>query len=536
MKKLVTFFLFCAVVLALLAGAKLCRDTFAWESDGQGSAVVHSFGEPDKAVLQEMNQAAEIFPQFVEETYKVKLNRRIDVWVSADTAGYEKLLTERLDEEAATARQKAQFTDGQSLGSKKFIAIDGSTKKLKNSSDRFSTMGHELFHQLQYELSDGHSGYKKSLFWLEEGTADYAGALLCERLGGRSVEKWYLDDLFTLLNSKAVAQVSQLQHTTEEERMQFMTEKVKHYTMSDVMTYYLLKHYGGAQPQQKIAAYYKALAKEEAEKAFVHTFGIELQDYLQEFSHWWQEQLSAPAQIEVTVREGVRPETVRQFEQQMELTRKWLQNHWGKDLRGHYRLVMVSSPEDFAAAMQEYAHASEVEALKSSGSVWAEDNSTLFVNAAKVEELRQAEFVSGTMLTRLFMIQQMGNGDGGMAWLLRGGSYVVGVGRLIDSGKGTLPAYQRAWRKDLRQNAQLPAVDKLMTNEALTEAANQYGSEPLSRICEYATAELVQRYGWEGLYRWQAATRQSGDGKQAFSQVFGLTVADFAAQVHMMIY
>lgn len=536
MRKLAIFFLLCAVALGLLVGAKLCRDTFAEEAGGNGKVVVHSFGEPDRAVMQELNQAAEIFPQFVADNFKVKLNRRIEVWVSADTAGYEKLLVERLDEEGGKAKQKAQYTDGQSLGSKKLIAIDGSTKKLKNRNDRLSTMGHELFHQLQYELSDGHSGYKNSLFWLEEGTADYAGALLCEKLGGRSVEKWYLDDLFTLQNSKAVAQVGQLQHTTDEERLQFMTEKVKHYTLSDVMTYYLLKYYGGEQPEQKIAAYYKALAKEEAEKAFAHTFGIELTDFLQEFSRWWQGQLSAPAQIDIISRPGVRPETVEQFRQQLGLTRQWLASHWGSDLRGRYQLVLVSSHEDFAAAMQEYAYISEAEALKSSGSVWAEDNSTLFVNAAKVEELRQAEFVSGTMLTRLFMIQQLGNGDGGMAWLLRGGSYVVGVGRLIDSGKGTLPAYQRAWRKDLRQNSPLPTVDKLMTNEALAEAANQYGSEPLSRICEYAAAELVQRYGWQGLYRWQAATRQTGDGKQAFSQVFGLTVADFAAQVHMMIY
>ena len=65
---------------------------------------------------------------------------------------------------------------------------------------------------------------------------------------------------------------------------------------------------------------------------------------------------------------------------------------------------------------------------------------------------------------------------------------------------------------------------------------NQHGNDQVSRLCEYAAAELVNRYGWASLYAWQTATRQSGDGRQAFSKVFGLTLTDFAAQIHLMIY
>ena len=68
MRKLAIFLLLCAVALGVLAGAKLCRDTFAGDTGVGGQAVVHNFGEPDKAVVQELTQAAEIFPQFVADT------------------------------------------------------------------------------------------------------------------------------------------------------------------------------------------------------------------------------------------------------------------------------------------------------------------------------------------------------------------------------------------------------------------------------------------------------------------------------------
>jgi len=537
MKKFALFLVLCAAVFGLLYGAKFCRDTFAQNDGGLAVVTVNNLGRTDGRVMEDVQRTAEAFPQFMEEKFQVKLQRPTQIWVGADTAQYQELLTKRLGMEEKNAPQKAQYTNGQSSGRKAMVAIDGTRKKLGDSSECISTTAHELFHQLQYELSDGRSGYENSLFWLEEGTADYAGALLCEKLGGRSVDKWYRDARFTLQNARNVASVGQLQHTTEAERLDMMTTQAKHYTLADVMTMYLLKQYGGSQPEQKIVAYYKGMEKGEAEQVFAQTFGVELPVFLQEFSLWWQKELTAPAEVDTVIRPGANEAVARQFLQQVNLSRQWLKRNWGQDLHGHYQLVMVTSPEDFAAAMEEYCHVSREEAQKTAdGSVWAENNSTVFVNLARVEDKRQAIFVSGTMMSRLFMMQQLGNDSSGMAWLLRGGSYVAGVDRLVEDGQGTLPAYQKAWRKELRQNAPLPAVDKLQTPEDLQTAMNQYGNDQVSRLCEYAAAELVNRYGWASLYAWQTATRQSGDGRQAFSKVFGLTLADFAAQIHLMIY
>ena len=526
------------MLLAVLYGQLNVYDGFAaYLGHTDATITVQPLGQTDDEVMQDVEKTADFFPSFMEKKYQLKMQRHTEIWVGADTGQYEELLTKRLGMEEENAPQKARYTNGQSSGRKALVAIDGDRQKLSDRSERFSTTAHELFHQMQYELSDGHSGYENSLFWLEEGTADYVGAQVCEQLGGRSVEKWYTDALFILHNAKLVADVRQLQHTTDAERLELMTSQAKHYTLADVMTMYLLRHYGGDNPEQKILAYYKGLAKGEAEAVFAKTFGVELTAFLQEFSSWWQMQLTSPAQIDVVIRPQADEAAAKQFVQQVKLSRQWLQNTWGHDLHGQYRLVLVESPEDFAAAMQDYCQVSEAEAKNTAeGSVWAENNSTIFVNLPRVQENRQAIFVSGTMLCRLFMMQQLGNDTDSLAWLLQGASYVAGVGRLVENGQGSLPAYQRAWRKEMRQSTPLPTLDKMLTTAEMQTVVSQYGSEQVSHLCEYAAAELVNRYGWGALYTWQLTARRSGNAKQAFVQVYGLTVADFAAQIHLMIY
>ena len=539
MRKLGIFLWVCAAVFGLCLGGKMAWDFLNGTAKATGPAAVsvHSLGQPASETMRDIELAAAAFPQLLAERYQVNLQHNVDIWVSADTGKYEKLLVEKLGVEEDKVKPKAQYTSGESVGRKNIIALDGDKQKMSDRSERYSTTGHELFHQLQFELSDGRSGYENSLFWLEEGTADYAGALLAEKMGGRSVEKWYMDDLFTLQNAKETAKAEKLQRTTEEERVQLLSGKAKYYTLSDVMVYYLLHHYGGSSPEQKIIAYYKGLAEGEAEQVFAQVFGVELSAFLQEFSVWWQGEFNAPAQFEVVVRPQVNESVARQYRQHIAKSRKWLQNHWGRDLKGRYKLVFVSGTEDYAAAMQEYCGVDAAEAQRTAAdSVWAENNSTLFVNAAKIDDSRQSVFVSSAMVSRLFILQQLGSEDVGMTWLLRGMSYVSGVARLVETGEGKLPDYQRAWRQELRKNTPLRTVDKIMTNADMQKAMEQYGNESVSHLCEYAAAELVRRYGWSALYNWQLAVRRSGDGKQAFLQVFGITAADFGAQVHMMIY
>ncbi|SHK93614.1 hypothetical protein SAMN05216582_12541 [Selenomonas ruminantium] len=536
MKTLGIIVLLPMVLLGLLMGAQFSCDMWTGQ---QGDAVVnvHSFGETDVEILQDVQKASAYFPQFLEGAMQLKMKRTVDVWVGADRKKYEELMTGRMHESAESARQKAQYTSGQALAGKQLCAINGDKNSLKTVSDRYSTTGHELFHQIQYELSDGSHEEKKALFWLDEGSADYVGAQLCEKLGGRSVEKWYLDARFSLFTAKQMADISCLQHISEEERLQLLNADMRSYSLSDVMTYYLLQHYGAGQPDKKIVTYYQTLKKDSAEDAFAKTFGIEMQAFLQEFVAWWQQERSRPADIKLIARNGVTEGQRQDFAAHLSAGRKWLRTHWGRDLHGDYQVVLVGSEDDFVAAMQEYAQVGLDSARQmASGSIWAENGSTIFFNISKADDTQQLIFASSSLVARLLLIQELGGEESGVEWLFRGSSYLAGVACLIESGQGDLSAYQRSWRKELRRQTPLPALDKMLTADAVRDMDKQYDSNEVARLSEYGTAELVQRYGWQSLYIWAQAARASGDGKKAFANVFGVSVTDFAAQVHRMVY
>lgn len=539
MKRIIIFLLVAVAVIGILEKAQLPQDIIAC-MDGRepGHVYVEFVGATDAEVLQDVNKAANFFPQFMAEKFQVKIERPLDIVVAADRNTYEDLLVKRMDVSADNVKEKAQYTSGQSSGNKGLCIINGDKNSLKKNNNRYSTTAHELFHQMQHEMSRGKSGYENSFYWLEEGSADYVGALVSEAMGAGSVEKWYMDARFSLQYAKNPATVEQLQHTTEEERLKMLSTKAKSYDLSDVMTYYLLQHYGAGQPEQKITEFYQHMANEKAEDAFARTFGVELSSFLQEFTHWWQAECSRPASFQVIIRDNVNKAVADQFLQQLELSKEWLRRNSGGNLKGDYQLVFVSGPEDFAAAEMEYGYISETEAKTiAAGSVWAENNSTLFINTPQVADKAQSIFVSTAMLNRLYMTQRLASDEGtDMAWLIRGASYAAGVARLGEGGYGDMKAYQRAWRKKLRESRPLPTLDKLATSKALQEAGREYGGENLSHLCEYAVAELVHRYGWPGIFSWLSAARQSGDGKQAFARVFGVIVIDFAAQIHMMIY
>ncbi len=505
----------------------------------QGEAVirVHSLGSPDAEAMRDVQKACAVFPDFLAETLQVKMEHSVDVWVGADREKYEELMRERMDESADSAKQKAQYTSGQALASKHICVINGDRDSLKNASERYSTTGHELFHQIQHELSDGSRSYDNSLFWLDEGSADYVGARLCETLGGRSFAKWYQDVRFSLFSARQVVDLSQLQHITEEERLQLLNTKVHSYSLSDVLVYYLLQRYGDGQPEQKLVAYYQQLRENKAEAAFYKTFGLDTTAFLQEFAAWWQQERMAPAKIQVIAREGVSEKQRQEFADRLAIARNWIKRHWGSDLRGEYQILLAASEADFVTAMLENAQVSRETAQQmAAGSIWAENGSTVFVNFNKSDDEQQQIFTSSTLLARLLLVQELGPEDSGVEWLLRGSSYLVGVGCLIESGHGRLDDYQRAWRKELRRQPPLPTLDRMMTREAAKEMDRQYDSNDLARLSEYAAAELVRRYGWSSLYTWAQAARNSGDGRKSFADVFGIHVTDFAAQVHMLVY
>ena len=504
---------------------------------GNGDITVAAYGQVSVDTRQDVEKAAKGFAAFCENNLAVKLNRDVRVLVAPDRNSYQALLVKEMEMTEAEAKNKAQYTSGQASGQKGLCVINGDKNGLKESDDRLGTTAHELFHQLQYQLSDGHNGYEQGLFWLEEGSADYMGAQVAAAVGGRSVEKWFLDAKFTVQNSRKVADIMALQHTTEAQRSELMNNRVNSYGLADLMTWFLVKNYAAGQENAKLLEYYRRLGQgERAEESLQNTFGVSLDAFLTEFVDWWQKEQHKTA-FNFQGHGNVRPAVVEQLQAQVNAAQEWLARHWGRRLTGEYDIIVAANQEDLAKVAEEQCRISPERARQlAAGSVWVENNSTLIVNGERIADQRQCIFVGGVMMARMLEVQELGAEPCGVEWLMRGIGYVVGVGRLCDNGYGRLTDYQRTWRTELRKKTPLPSLDKMMRQESMEEITGQYNHDDVAKLCEYATAELVRRYGWGSLQNWLLAARQTGDGRQAFTQVFGITATDFAAQIQMLIY
>ena len=137
----------------------------------------------------------------------------------------------------------------------------------------------------------------------------------------------------------------------------------------------------------------------------------------------------------------------------------------------------------------------------------------------------------GALMMRVLQGQRMGAPERNVEWLVRGAGYIMGVARLGEAGLGTLPQYQRAWIDALRQAGHVPQLAQMETTDGYRKTADSFTDDTASVMAEYATAELVTRYGWKSLSDWQEAVRSTGDGQKAFRQVFGLNLVDFEAAV-----
>ncbi len=540
MKKLGAFLLLLLAIAGAAAGILLAQGRLAEVigvgSRGNGSIEVISAGSPEAGIMDDVQQAVKRFPEVMETEMGVKLNRSIKVYVAASGPVYQQVLEKEFKPKPDEAKNIAEISGGWSGGRRAVTAINGKAGVMSGSSDRWSTTAHELFHQVQYELSDGNDTDEKALFWLEEGSADYVGAVVAEQMGGKTREKWLLDTKADLMSAPKAVSPQKLQHNTLEQREALMKKDLHAYQMADLMTWYLLDHYAKNQEGLKLAEYFRQLGKEhQGEAAFRNAFGVSLAEFLAEFDAWWQAEQQHPAVLHFVARPGVQQALAKSLSHQAELTQQLFQSRFGRKLHGEYQVILAADQQDLMASVMAYCGLSEKRAKELAGSsLWIENGSTILVNASQLDEERQQIFSVGVMLMRILEAQRMGQPERNVEWLTRGSGYIMGVARLGESGLGSLGAYQRSWLATLQQ-ADLPDLEQMLTADGFRQVADRYTDDTASVLAEYAVAELVNRYGWKSLLDWQESARHSGDSRKAFQDVFGMPHDVFAAQVQAKI-
>lgn len=534
----------CLLLLILAAGIWMGMFGLTWPfpagrltADGKGTITIKTEGNPQEELMRDVRQAADTFDSLMDETMQAHLQRDIKVYVGADEASYRHILEREFSLEPDDAKNITEISGGWTGGRRAITAINGKAGVMADRSDRISTMAHELFHQMQYELSNGNDTDDKALFWLEEGSADYVGALLAERLGGKPLQKWILDVRMELMTATQTAAPKQLQYTSMKERKALMRKDLHTYQMADLMTWHLLATHAKGQETVKLAEYFRQLRTvKEGARAFENAFGIAPDKYLIEFDNWWQAEKKSPAKILFEPRQGVSAELVQTMQAEAEAVQALFQRRLGTRLHGKYQFILSPNQQDLAKAVQLYCGVTEKKAAELTGtSLWIENGSTILINMEQLREPRQQIFTMGVLLMQVMQRQRMADASHDIEWLTRGAGYLMGVARLEEAGYGTWMQYQRAWREALRNSGRIPVLSSMDTAEGYRKVADSLPDDVASLMAEYAAAELVDRYGWQSLAKWQEAARSTGDAKRAFRQVFGQSVEEFSSTVQQKI-
>ena len=529
--------------LGVLVGLWLSGSWFAYDVGNQlglverGPAQVEIFteGSLPEASLQDVRRTAAVFSGLMEQELGAPLTHPVRLYVAAGEKDYQAVLEREFNLQPQEARRVAGISGGWSGGSRHLTAINAGAGVMVSPTDRRSTTAHELFHQLQYELSNGHDTDREALFWLEEGTADYIGALVAEKLGGQPLNKWLQDSQLDVLLAARPVEPERLLHCTMEERQELMGKEYHTYQVAGVMTNYLLSHLPREQRLPAVAAYFRALAdRQGGEQAFRQAFGLGLDVFLQDYKEWWAAFSQRPAVFHCLAWEGVTEERKSALEKQLQETQAELARKFGdgRVIRGEFQVVLAADEQGLAAAALKHCDLAPARARElAERSLGIENGSTLLINTQRLDDERQRSMSVGILLTRTLEGQYLGRGGQrqDIAWLSRGMSHVFGINSYLAREGRNTGKYYGALRRELRGYV-LPELDSLLSDKAYSEAAADYGAERVSNFTELAAYELVDRYGWKSFARWLEETRRSRNAEAAFQQVYGQPSAAFAVR------
>jgi hypothetical protein len=401
------------------------------------------------------------------------------------------------------------------------------------SRQAYFTTAHELFHQVEGQLAGAKNA--GSFYWLKEGTADLAGALVAERLGWQSLDKWKIDQVNILRKADRHASPQEILITDLAKWTKLMEDKLYPYQMSDLMVFYLMTQ-AKAGGYRAIAEYYRLLGQGVPNvAAFTRAFGLPPADMVAGFQAWFAAVSTQAATIEVIAAADVSAEYLADFNQGVALTRQFFADAWGGDLKNMLRFVLVSGKPAYATAIVKELGVSETEAQqKVKNTTWTYAGSTTIYDTTAFSAKRQRLFsVAGSLVRRFANEAAPQKSLEQLYWFATGCGEAVAAHIVELAGAYGKEQYRSSWLTALGKLPAHPALAELSSAAGVEQARARYGSAAVSSVVRLASLYLFDKHGPAAFNAWFRATKDTGSAETAFRQAFGLTVnefyADFAA-------
>lgn len=522
-------------LLVLLMVAAVCVYAF-WPrfSQNEPGIAIQPAGDVPADVMADVREAAAGFSRLADDA-GVPLAHGVTLFVAPTQEDYERVLTQQFSHSEEEAAKISEISGGWTGGKQGKTALNGAAGVMQGRSDRMSTTAHELFHQLQYDLSHGNDAAEQALFWLEEGSADYVGALVAEQCGGKSLHKWEQDTMFDLRRAQETVNAKELVHCSPQRRMQLMEKKYHSYQLADAMVICLVQKQAKGTELAAIVRYFRALADTRSgEEAFSQAFGMTHAQFLQEFQQWYVQERHLPFAAHVIARSGVSAALAADVKTQAAAVQPMLAGMYGQRLCGRYDLILAADAADFIQAIAENCAVTQDKARElASGSLWIQDGSTIIVQAGELGDGKQRIFSVGALCARLLETQVADKREESVAWLDRGIIYLAGIRALEQAGQGRYADYRRGWQQAVRRAGAVPSLEQLLTADGMREASESYGDDIVNELAEFAADELMTRFGWSSYRAYLQQVRRLGSEREAFREVYGRDTAAYARELEL---
>ena len=473
-------------------------------------AAIQVIEEPgvDPVMAKNVRTVVASFDQLLADEMKVALNHDVKVFIAPTQSAYANVLQRELGQNRDTAERNAKVTGGMSHARHQAVALNGESSVMKSLGSVATLVAHELFHQIQGQL-EGEKRYR--LYWISEGSADYVGARIAEKLGVVNLASWKQQRINQLRKAASHASANELAFLSASEWTTLMEAKKNPYEVSDLILLFVLERSGKG--IESIGEYFRLCGTMmDGSKALASAFGVELATVNKEFSPWLASHLAKTGEVTVEAIGSVSDAWVQSTQLGAGRAFGFITDKLGIAPTSSFRLFVAASSDDYIRALtKELGIAPDIAATRKN-ETWRYSKGVAIIQAAGIRSDALRVRTGGLTLARMWLDDYLPRKSAEpLYWLRQGSALVIGGDQ----------EQRESWKKLLAGDR--PSLANLATQADHAQAEKQFGVPKVEAMCGMAVTFLTETQGTEKLGEWLAKTKEKGDATAAFLSVYGKT-------------
>ena len=490
------------------------------------SAAIIVLEEPgsDPILTQNVRQVTEAFDSVMSHEMNANVTQDVRVIVTPNRDSYAIVLQRELGQPKDAAERSARVTSGFFAPKRHAIALNGDAPQMKYLGGVASVVAHELFHQIQGQL-EGLERYR--LYWMSEGTADYVGALVADRLGVLNLEGWKKQRINILRKTPNHASPQEMDNLTLAQWTTLMEQKKAPYEIADLMVFFLLDQ-SNRKSLSAIAEYFRRCGNlKDGKKALSAAFGLDADTFADRFSVWLANLMGQSGSVEVEAFGTAPAAWIAEVKNIAAITTGLLAVKWNIPLQSNLRIVVCASVDNFTRALTHELGIAPEEAEKFRTEAWRYTRGTAVIQASAYSSGQARVQAESEMLSRMWFADAIpASSTNRLYWLHAGGIFYTASLTTDSLIPGSSDRKRDFWLRQL--DGETPSLRELAELQNYQASVKRLGNRRVEAVSSLATALLLEKYGVDSYGKWLRAAKEKSDPRIAFAAVYGLSWEAFA--------